>query len=424
MSYYALTGLINAVTSTFLGLIVYFTSSKRSINKSFGLFCLSVAIWSWAYIFWPEAQTKENSLFWFRALHVGAVLIPVTYFYFVITFLNIYKEKKRILEFGYLLILFFWAFIFTPFFIKDMVPKFSFRYWAEPGILYHFYLLMFFGYAVYCWYLLLKAYSKSAGTVKEQIKYILTGTLIGFLGGSTNYFLWYNIPIPPVGNGLVAVYVILIAYAITKHYLFGIKVILTELLVGGIALILLTQAMTAQTLQLKIFGFFLLTLFGIVGYFLIRSVLKEVELRQKLQTAYAELKKLDAAKSEFLSIASHQLRTPLTVIKGYISMMFENTYGTIPEKMRKPLENMYTSNERLLKLINGLLNASRIESGKVELHWEKSDMENIIDNVIEEMKIKAREKNLYLKLEKAEEENSGNHDRQGKDKGSDFKHNR
>ncbi len=121
---------------------------------------------------------------------------------------------------------------------------------------------------------------------------------------------------------------------------------------------------------------------------------------KELREAYEELKKLDKAKSEFLSITSHQLRTPLTAIKGYISMVLEKLYGEPPEKMKKPLENIYASNERLIKLVNDLLNISRIEAGEVEMNFEKSSLEEIIISVIEELSNTAKNKNIYLKWEK------------------------
>jgi signal transduction histidine kinase len=127
---------------------------------------------------------------------------------------------------------------------------------------------------------------------------------------------------------------------------------------------------------------------------------REVEKRtEELQKAYEELKKLDDAKSEFISIASHQLRTPLTAIKGYISMILENTYGKLIVKMRGPLENVYASNERLLKLVNDLLNVSRIESGKLEFKQEKTSIEKIISGVVGDLTLQAGNKNLYLKFE-------------------------
>jgi len=67
-----------------------------------------------------------------------------------------------------------------------------------------------------------------------------------------------------------------------------------------------------------------------------------------LRKANVELKRLDQAKSEFISIASHQLRTPLTIIKGYISMMLEGSFGKLTGSERKSLDKVYISNERLI----------------------------------------------------------------------------
>ncbi|MDD5144817.1 MAG: ATP-binding protein [Candidatus Pacebacteria bacterium] len=132
---------------------------------------------------------------------------------------------------------------------------------------------------------------------------------------------------------------------------------------------------------------------------------QEVDKRTKeLTEAYEELKRLDRAKSEFVSIASHQLRTPLTAIKGYISMMLEKSYGELSGKMVKPLENIYTSNERLIKLVNDLLNISRIEAGKTELTPEEASPEDLIQSIIQELKGSAQSKHIKLLFEKPEKD--------------------
>jgi len=128
---------------------------------------------------------------------------------------------------------------------------------------------------------------------------------------------------------------------------------------------------------------------------------REVEkATTELREAYEELKKLDVSKSEFISIASHQLRTPLTAIKGYISMILEKTYGNLPKNIEKPIKNIYLSNERLIKLVNNLLNISRIESGKIEINLEEISVEELIESVIEELKNETKDRGLYLKFEK------------------------
>ncbi|MBZ9578726.1 hypothetical protein KJA14_02645 [Patescibacteria group bacterium] len=400
MSYFVITGLINAIGSVFFGLYVYLKNPKANLNKTFGLFCLSVAVWSSFYCVWQISTTEESALFWSRALMAGAIFIPVTYLHFILVFLDLHQKKKKFLILSYILSFIFLVLDFTPLFVKNVTAEPSFEYWPKPGIFFHPFLLMFFGYVIYSWYLLFKTHQKITGIKQTQIEYILGSSLIGFLGGSTNYLLWYGIPTPPFWNGLVIIYVLFITYAITKHYLFEIRVILTEILVVATVSTLLIQALLAETLLLKILGIALVGLFTIFGYSLIKSVIKEIELRSKLQKAYAELEKLDKAKTEFLSIASHQLRTPLSTVKGYLSMILEKSYGKIPERIRKPLENVFISNERLVKLVNDLLDISRIETGRMEIRLEKAFLEEIISSVVDELKFEAEEKNIYLKWEK------------------------
>ena len=81
-------------------------------------------------------------------------------------------------------------------------------------------------------------------------------------------------------------------------------------------------------------------------------------------------------------------------------MIIEKTYGEPPEKMKTPLGNIYLSNERLIKLVNSLLDVSRIEAGRLETKFERLSLADVISSVIEELKNVAREKGLYLKLEK------------------------
>ena len=71
-----------------------------------------------------------------------------------------------------------------------------------------------------------KSYRKSLGIQRVQIKYILIGTIIGYLGGATNYPLWYDIPIPPVGNWTVSLYLGIVAYAIVKYRFLDIRLVI------------------------------------------------------------------------------------------------------------------------------------------------------------------------------------------------------
>lgn len=227
--YFSFSGLFNALTSTLLGFLIYRQKRKNKTGNVFVLFCICVAVWSYPYIFWPLAKTKEETLFWFQLLHIGPFYASIAYLHFVSKWLDLYKNKiKKVVLLGYLIATFLVPFVFTDLFIKEMVPNFSMRFWAEPGVLYHFYLILFFGFAFFSSYLLIKAYNKASGVKREQIKYLLFGMVLAYIGGSTNYFLWYDINIPPYGNILASSYVIFSAYAMVKHRFLDVKIILKK----------------------------------------------------------------------------------------------------------------------------------------------------------------------------------------------------
>ena len=133
-----------------------------------------------------------------------------------------------------------------------------------------------------------------------------------------------------------------------------------------------------------------------------KTLQKEVNFQTKeLRDANIRLQQLDKAKSEFISLASHQLRTPLSIVKGYISMILEGFWGKINKKQEDQLEKVYLSNERLIRLVDDLLAVSRIESGRLDLDFKIVSLEKVVINVIEEFKKVFFDKGLYLKYIKS-----------------------
>jgi signal transduction histidine kinase len=121
----------------------------------------------------------------------------------------------------------------------------------------------------------------------------------------------------------------------------------------------------------------------------------------ELQEANLRLRELDQAKSEFLSIASHQLRTPISAIKGYLSMMLDGDFGVLPHNFRKIMKDLFESSSRLARLINIFLNVSRIESGRLKLEKHPIQIGDMIDSVIQELSAQASQKKLKLSYKKS-----------------------
>lgn len=128
-------------------------------------------------------------------------------------------------------------------------------------------------------------------------------------------------------------------------------------------------------------------------------------LQQRVDLATSELRKsneqlrgLDVAKDEFLSMASHQLRTPLTSVKGYISMVLEGDGGKVTKLQTQLLSEAFTSSERMVHLINDFLNVSRVQTGKFTIEKREVDLAKIVRQEVHALETSANARNLALKM--------------------------
>lgn len=126
---------------------------------------------------------------------------------------------------------------------------------------------------------------------------------------------------------------------------------------------------------------------------------QEVERQTKdLQVANERLQQLDKLKDEFVSLASHELRTPMTIIKSYLWMVMNRKSGMSPEKEQSYLGRAYESTQRLINLVNDMLNISRIESGRLTLEMKQFDLVAQVEKIIGELIPRAKQLNLSLNL--------------------------
>lgn len=107
---------------------------------------------------------------------------------------------------------------------------------------------------------------------------------------------------------------------------------------------------------------------------------------KELRNSNERLKELDVAKDEFVSMASHQLRTPLTSVKGYISMVLEGDVGKISDTQRHLLSEAFASSERMVHLIGDFLNVSRLQTGKFMLETHPTDLARVIEQEVDAMR--------------------------------------
>lgn len=150
---------------------------------------------------------------------------------------------------------------------------------------------------------------------------------------------------------------------------------------------------------------------GAYGFVLAQKIISEGEahirtekstgrlekVTRDLRKANVKLKELSALKDEFVSVASHELRAPMTMIKGYISMILEGDAGKIPPRVKEFLKDTFESNDRMIRLVNNMLNVSRIESGRLVMGLKDIQIEKAIKEVVKNFQLEGESHGLELK---------------------------
>ncbi len=130
--------------------------------------------------------------------------------------------------------------------------------------------------------------------------------------------------------------------------------------------------------------------------------LKSATLYQEIKETNLKLEKLERLKSEFISIVSHELRTPLTSIKNSLDILLSGKCGEINDAGNKFLDMAKRNVQRLSGIINDLLDLSKIEAGKMDFHFKKMNIHQVIDYVKNNLSLSAKGKGLVLSAEEAE----------------------
>jgi len=298
MNIFALTCFITGIIALIAGLFVLFRKKQSRLNQLWFLLNLSIALWLMGLSGTFIANNSTSALFWQRFLYIGTIFIPIFFLRFC-AILTKKGGKTQSLLFKINLLLatiFIISLFWGNFFIRYVKSQTSFGYWpVEVGWLYLPFLLWFVSNVVYAFLLLKKALQNRAIDIlkKRQISIIFYGTLVGFIAGSLNFLLDFDIVFPPFHNFFVISYLFFTALAITKYHLFEIRIILTELLVGVMAIILVVLPFLMPTPSLRIFTAFIFFIFCVIGYLLVKATHKEIERREKIEKLSQELNKLN-----------------------------------------------------------------------------------------------------------------------------------
>ena len=413
--------------SLWVAFLVLFSNKKAKLNQTFFWMTISILLWV-VFVFFASLPSQMSHALLWRRLSFGAssLFIIPAYYLFVVYFS---KKTKISLALGriVMLVMLFFSFIsiFTNLIVKDIqIVEWGIDIIFGKGIIY-LYGVMFFVTCVIVFYLVRK-YFKVPKKEKLKTQYFLIGVFIFIF-----FNIVFNVILPAISKSVryyqfgdySTIFLIgFTAYAIVKHELLGIKTLITQVLIVIISIILLLDVFLLSddiTMQLLKAG--ILITFLYFSRELVKSVRKEKEAVRELKLAYRKInhytkrlekgnkeledanqrfKELLEMKNEFLHITSHQLRTPLTAIRGMIAMWYDGDFENLPKKEKKKMiKRILVSTERLNNITNDMLDALELEGGFLKFQFKPVSVAKIIKETINTLKPNFDKKNIYIKLE-------------------------
>ncbi len=396
-----------------LAALLFYLDKHSPSNQLFSVWMFALASWTVALLAFFHAESAHEALRWMRSSYIVAIIAVYAFWYFATQFPVARKMSAVVHVLNAFAVTVFCIMIYTT---DLVVIGIAGKPWVSNVILnpvgwwIYAVLLAYFFLAAHI--LLFRSYLQAKGVLRSQLLFVVLSVFIGGeIGGvlfnlilpSPLFLNWNYIWLGPTFT--TAIIVPFVAYSIARHGLFSIKGMVTQILLGY------TMAFAAIDLLLarswSDFVLRALLAIGIIGFgtLLIRRMSEDErrkreleDMTQRLAVANKELRELDKVKSEFINIASHQLRTPVSVIKGYLALLEEGAYGKLPVKVKEKVRQMFEMNERLVHLINNFLNMSRIEKKRIEFLITPADIGRTVAQVVEEMRFEVQTKDIGIEF--------------------------
>ena len=225
--------LLSSLVTLALGVWVVSANTRNKVYFTWFLFCSSVALWSFGLGVLTIAPNLLIANFFYFIHYLGAINIPIMFLCFIrVYFLHDAKPQNSPDSIiGYVLAVFQIISFYTGHLVGPLTPKWHFNYYTNPGVLYPFFAAYFFAYVNYCFFLMLRAFWCDKTLREKRNVFIIVATACGFTGGSTAFFLVYNIDLPPYGIFCFLLFPIITSYAIIKHGLMEIEIIIRKTIV-------------------------------------------------------------------------------------------------------------------------------------------------------------------------------------------------
>ncbi len=401
------------IISLLFGFFVLLKSKKLITGKILFSICLTYSLWAiFDLIVWTQFSFNRLLIFLWGFQDMLSVLLFVLTLYFIYVFLE--KKDISIVKKLFIFLPILPVIFLTP---TRLGVNLFYTSTCEAGesdiyMKYLLFLQLFVSFWIVS--LFISRYRKCYDfDNKKQIKLLALGTgfyllMISIVAIATNVSNNYSIELYSLFS--IVPFLSILSYLVIKYQAFDIKVIAGQFLIVSLWIAVFSQFFIVQSSFNLWITIVELAIITVLGWFLFRSVKQEVQTAEelgiasnRLQGLNNKLRELDQAKSEFISIASHQLRTPLTSIKGFSSLILENTFGRLPAKIKQPIENIFVNNEKLVLLVEDMLNVSRLEAGRLQYDLEETEVLPLVKKTVDNLRLYAKSKKLKMQLLESKE---------------------
>lgn len=384
---------LNFIASVIIGTFALFNYRKRPVNLAYCVFAYCLSFYAFFYFLWQSSSDVQWAITFFKWCIFGVVLINTAFVHFTYVVLEMDRKHKLHLFIIHVLNVFFcYGSIFL--FYNDWKSKYTYGLWPIPSTIFHLYITWWFIQVTVCFYLLYRyGFLPATGKQRKQFQWILMSTLLGYVGGSTNWLVWYDINFPPYANLGVAIYAVLLGYAIFRYQLLGFEVIIKRTLVfAGLFGMVMAVIGTITTLTQRVVGQYqhisptlstaLSVLIAIILYDPSRKFLVSVTDRflfqkkediktmlQRLSESIITILELERAGKTILSTLERSLRLYSGAI--FIKDETERAYGILDAFGLKRRDLVFDKSHPFISLL--------VEKGKMINLENPEDRESLIE---------------------------------------------
>ncbi len=383
----------------FLGTSILLDSPQKDTNRAFFFVILAGMGWVISLYYYYTITDSQMILAIGRANFAFAALSVYAMYNFIRSFLSISVSKIQTFFIIETIFITFITIVTSAVSVNELVV--GTERVTQFGIFYPVYLIhMVFFLSCAIGLLVHRIYRDRKVQIDEigrGVRFLAIGIFLTFLiiiiTNVVIPFFFKNYNLQNYAPLYTVILFSLSAYAIGKHHAFNLKVISTEIFTYSLWFFVFARfLLSTETIDIWV-NLGLLILVIVVGMLLMRSVVREVEQREHIEKLATDLQKandrlteLDRQKSEFVSFATHQLRAPLTAMKGYASLILEGDMGAITDATKMAITRIFDSTKTLASIVDDYLNITRIELGSMKYSFDTIDMKSMVSDVIGELK--------------------------------------